>query len=461
MHRGRLTGAVTLALMFTFAGAVAAQQTGQWAEPERPLGIKVGGSPNVHVLSHIPLGGYFRTTDIEMEQDANRPYVYVSQSRNNAGFAIIDISNPEHAKLIYRWRIENLDLHMPALGGMDGKYFKLKGHYYYVQSMQFPQGVPDADLGAVVFETTGLPDVSKVHEVARIRAPDAPGGFHNLFAYHHSSGKALLIATIGGPVANVYDLEQVVNGHPDKALVGTIPVPIEGGVGPGGYHDFYAAYDPATGKDKFYGAGRGGYYVYDITDIANPQLLFSITGTPGVEWGHTFTPTPDGAFAVTETEYQYAPLRIYDLRAGQAGEVRNISKPIGAWTADWQALSHNHEVRWPYVFVSAYEDGLQIFNMMDPAHPTTTGWYYTYDGPHDHGFGGIRAPNMEGDNTMNGAFGVDVRNVDGLIALSDAVTGFWLFRLDGFSSWNGEDWGTLNISSVQDWDHTPGAAPGR
>ena len=92
---------------------------------------------------------------------------------------------------------------------------------------------------------------------------------------------------------------------------------------------------------------------------------------------------PDRPYAVAETEYQYAPLRIFDLKPGLDGTVKTISRPIGAWTADWQGPAHNHEVRWPYVFVSAYEDGLQVFNMMDPTNPYTVGYYYTYDGPHD------------------------------------------------------------------------------
>ena len=28
-----------------------------------------------------------------------------------------------------------------------------------------------------------------------------------------------------------------------------------------GYHDFFVGYDPATHQDKFYGAGRGGYFM--------------------------------------------------------------------------------------------------------------------------------------------------------------------------------------------------------
>ena len=34
-------------------------------------------------------------------------------------------------------------------------------------------------------------------------------------------------------------------------------------------------------------------------------------------------------------------------------------------------------------------------------------------------------------------------------------TGFWTFRMKGFSGWNGADWGMPNISSVQDWENGP------
>jgi hypothetical protein len=54
-----------------------------------------------------------------------------------------------------------------------------------------------------------------------------------------------------------------------------------------------------------------------------------------------------------------------------------------------------------------------------------------------------------------GAWGVDVRNSDGLIVVSDMVTGLWVFRMDGFEGWNGNDWGMPNLSSVQDWENGP------
>jgi hypothetical protein len=35
------------------------------------------------------------------------------------------------------------------------------------------------------------------------------------------------------------------------------------------------------------------------------------------------------------------------------------------------------------------------------------------------------------------------------------MTGFWAFKMDGFSGWNGAHWGMPNIASVQDWDNGP------
>ena len=416
---------------------------GQWTA-EKP------GSANIEVLSHVPLGPRLSVSDIELEQEMDRPYAYVGRmvygTEGDRGMDIIDLSDPTRAKLIYSWRIEDQDLHL-GTGGMDVKHFKWNDRYYVVQSLQFKQGGPNADLGAVILDVTDLPDVSKVKEVARLREPDHPGGFHNIFIYKHSNGRILLFTTITAPFSHVYDLGHAVEGHLDEALVAKVPVP-EAQSDRRGYHDFFVGYHPESAEDRFYGGGTGGYYVYNVTDLEEPELLVSLTGIRGVRSGHTFTPTPDGRYVVAETEYQYAPLRIFDLKPGLDGEVENIDKPIGAWTADWKNLTHNHEMRWPYVFVSGYLDGLQVFSLLDPSNPVTVAYYDTYLGP----------PNTDRTAVFNGAFGVDIRNADGLIVVSDMSTGFWAFRMEGFQGWNGEDWGMPNISSVQDWEAAPAAA---
>ena len=432
----------TILAALTLLGVATLPARAQWSPIDR-------GSDNITVEGHIPLGARMSVTDLEIEQELARPFAYVGRAaileEGPKGMDIIDISNPAAPKVLLRWRLEDQELHMNR-GGMDVKYFKWNGRYYVVQSFEFAQG-PDSDLGAVVFDVTGLPDPNAVSEVARIRIPEHPGGFHNIFIYKHSNGRPLLLTTVRAGNAHVYDLGLIVDGQLDEALIAKIPLPEVPGRSSRytSYHDLYAAWHPDTEQDRFYGGGTGGYYIYDITELDNPQLKITLTGVSGVDWGHTFTPSPDGRYVVGEAEYQYAPLRIFDLKPALNGDVTNIREPISAWTANWKNLVHNHEVRWPYVFVSGYLDGLQVFSLMDPLNPQTVAYYDTYVGP----------PTNEWIAVINGAFGVDVRNADGLIVISDMTTGFWTFRMDGFNGWNGEHWGQPNISSVQDWSEDP------
>lgn len=427
-------------------------------QPSHPPAPGERGSPNIRVMSHIPLGPAGSVADIEIEQDMDRPFAYVTRRASAIGFDVIDLSDPDHGRVIKRWRIENQELHSGS--ATDGRLFEYKGRNYYVQGLQMGQGGPDSEVGAIVFDVTDLP--SRLVEVGRVRQSETRGGFHNIFMYGHSSGKPLLLAT-SGRYAKVFDMGKFIDGDEtemddvlrdeNRELIARVPVAQSEDMWSRGYHDFYVAYHPESGQDRFYGGGGSGYYVYNITDLANPELLVTITGVPGVSWGHTFTPTPDGNFAIGETEFQYQPLRIFDLRPALNGEVENIDHAVGVWHADWEALAHNHEVRWPYVFVSGYQSGMSVFNMEDPTNPYTVAYYDTFNGLHNNrGAAMERSGSPYTWNVYDGAWGVDVRNADGLIVVSDQTTGFWAFKMDGFDRWNGEDWGVPNVSSAQDWN---------
>jgi hypothetical protein len=432
--------ATLLGLASNVVATSAALTAQSWTPLER-------GSDNIEVVGHLPMGARLTVTDMDIEQELGRPYAYVSRANVVGGSArgldVVDLSEPSEPELLYSWRIEDDALHLGP-GAMDVKHFKWRDRYYVVQSLQFGQGGPDADVGAVVLDVTDLPNADAVREVGRIREADHPGGFHNIFIYKHSTGRVFLFTTVSGPYAHVYDLGLFVEGDHEGALVSRVPVPTDRSAF-GGYHDMYVGYHPDTDTDRFYGGGTGGYYVYDVTDIASPTLVVSMAGVAGVQFGHTVTPSPDGRYIVAETEYRHAPLRIFDLQPALEGRTQVIRRPISAWTADWQHLVHNHEVRWPFVFVSGYVDGLQIFSLQDPANPVTVGYYDTYLGPLNEDFNPV----------FNGTFGVDVRNEDGLIVVSDSSSGLWVFRMEGFNGWSGEDWGYPDISSVQDWDRGP------
>src|SRR3972149_2133602 len=104
-------------------------------------------SPNVRLISHVPLAAPELVADIEIEQELSRPYAYISRERvapsgrREDGFQIIGLKDPGKAFLLYTWFIENAALHTGGGGGKNGKYFKLKGSDYHAQAFPFgPDG---------------------------------------------------------------------------------------------------------------------------------------------------------------------------------------------------------------------------------------------------------------------------------------------------------------------------------
>jgi hypothetical protein len=417
-------------------------------------------SSNMKLIGHLPLPGErFSHADLEMEQEASRPFVYIGRRKSEPGFDIISIADPAKPKVIYQYTVKDAALHRGS-GGVAGHYAKVNGRYYFIESYEFSQGGINSDLGAQVFDVTGLPDPKLVKLVAEIRFPDMPGGIHEVFTYKHSDGRVILATTTVSENGHLYDLGKLVRtGDVPGALLGKFPVPITSPNRKRGWHDLYLGYDPATKQDKLYGAGMGGYYVFDVTTPESPALLFSLTGIDGTPAGHTLSPTPDGKFmlGISEPTYQYAPVRSFDLRPALEGKTKNINRAIGAWIAKWNGASHYHEMRWPYVFISAQDDGLQVVNYMDPTNPHTVAYYSTREGPE---LGGESPSGMgyNGGGIYDGAWAVDVRNSDGLIAVSDFNSGLWIMKMEGFDGWNGHDWGMPNISGAQDYDRGPDGA---
>lgn len=428
--------------------------------------IKLGGSPNVEVLSHLDGWDYFETGGIDIDQDPSRPFVYLHTWKGESGFDVIDVSEPREAKVIYSWRFENRDAY--EIGrGENIEHFRLGDrHYLVVPQETNPAGKVDTDLCAVVFDVTGLPDGSKVREVARIREPDIVRGCIYVFPYEHSDGELYLFIAPDGvaegsmPHVNVYRAEELVAGAKDHGYVGRVPIPVEElplrpeVLQEQHYHDFFVQYEAGSGRDLFYGAGAGGFHVYDVTRPSEPTWVGDVGS--GRLFGHTIVATSDSKYALTTNERQHTPMRIWDLGRLLKGETDRISGHpdwVGSWIADWRDVPHNMETRYPYVFVASYEDGMQVFEMRDPARPITVGWYYTCQCEHLSGW--VSDEQLSGPSVSNGALDLDVRNSDGLIVVADVRTGMWVLDLDGFDGWSGPEYGVPDLSSVQHWGTSP------
>jgi len=451
MKTPRLRGTVCAAALWGFGLGLGAKAQAQYPPGQQR-------SDNVRLVSHLPLAGEMKVSDIEIEQELSRPFVYLSRGPDPIGFDVVSLKDPMRARRIYSWAIEQPELHIGR--GVNGKYFKLKGRYYYVQAVQIRAGSPNRDVASIVFDVTRLPDSTKVKEVGRIRTPMAVGGAHNLFTYKHSNGSTLLFNTVEAPDgypygAHIYDMEKFLAGDPNQGLVGGVPLPEPRGQARG-YHDAYVAYDPTSNQDRFYGGGpetsfQGGNFVYDVTDISKPRLLASVIAQPSMQsGGHTFVATPDGRYALTiMTSPAHQPVRIWDLKPALDGKTPVITQPVGEWTADARKSGHMIELRYPYAFIADYQQGLRVLDIRMPHDPIEVGFYDTYN---------YRVP-YQGGGVAQGAYGLDVRNADGLIVVADDYSGLWAFKMDGFDGWNGHDWGMPNASSVQDWDAGPDGAP--
>src|SRR5262245_38794426 len=138
------------------------------AEGQFPEGPGKQASSNMKIVSHLQLPGpAFSTSDIELEQELSRPYAYVDKRMTPTGFDIISIKDPTKPQIIYQWRIENGELHHGS-GSLAPTYIKTKGRYYFFNGFEFSSAGPDGDLAAIVWDVTGLPDTSKIKEIARI-----------------------------------------------------------------------------------------------------------------------------------------------------------------------------------------------------------------------------------------------------------------------------------------------------
>ena len=365
------------------------------------------GSRNIEVVSHVAIEG--GTDALAVEQD--RPYIWLAPQRG--GLVGLDLTLESAPVTAFETTGDAV---------RDLATFKIGESYYLALAMATP---------AVRILDITIP--AEAHAAASI---ERDTGVNALFAYKHSSGRALLITANGGPV-EVIDLEQALTGN--DAPLHTLDTPAALPVAITGFDHAFAGYEPVRQQDRLYLAGAGGYYIFDITDPADAGPPLITVRSAAVQRGRMIVPMPDGAHALTLAEYRTAPVRIFALTD------ERVRTAAGAWMAHWQDEYAALQIRWPFAFIAAYEAGLHVVNIFDPGNPYTDAWYRTVPDADD-------APLTR---ARRGISRVAVRNADGLIVASDLDTGFWAFRVEAFAGWHGHQWGLPNMSSAQDWEYGP------
>jgi choice-of-anchor B domain-containing protein len=182
-----------------------------------------------------------------------------------------------------------------------------------------------------------------------------------------------------------------------------------GGLTTNAVHDAYVDHGQA-----FLNCGNGLAMV-DFTDPFNPQTLGILRDYVFAGYNHSGWPANDGQHYYLADETHGYPMKVLDISDPEdIMAVGTLSTP-GAVMA--QTIPHNQIVACNYLYVSYYYDGLQIYDISDPANPQLAYYYDTYPGAFD--------------NNYRGAWGVYPFLPSGNVLISDMQSGLFVFAGPG------------------------------
>lgn len=185
-------------------------------------------------------------------------------------------------------------------------------------------------------------------------------------------------------------------------------------------HDIYVRNNIAYASH-----GYNGYIMWDVTNPANIQQLASNTDATG--YNHSSWLTTNGQYAYAAEEVPRGrPLKLYQISGTGLGTALNL---IGSFNDPLEAPTfsnnrpHNPFVKGDTLFVSYYEDGVQIFNISNPLSPKLIAYYDTYKLQNGLGYD-IAA------HDWKGPWGVYPYLPSGCILASDITQGLFTFKVD-------------------------------
>ena len=182
------------------------------------------------------------------------------------------------------------------------------------------------------------------------------------------------------------------------------------------FHDIYVKNDTAIGNN-----GRTGLFFYDFSDLKNPTILTSITSYIDQGYNHAGYTTEDGKYYYFSDETHGMDLKAVDIDDYNDPEVVYL---FNSGRNSDLTVAHNLLVKGNLLFVSYYHEGLQVYNLEDPAKPRKVGHYHTFDiekekvGNEPYGYRGFA-----------GAWGVYPFLPSGFVLVSDRSNGLFAFDI--------------------------------
>jgi choice-of-anchor B domain-containing protein len=323
------------------------------------------------------------------------------------------LAQPQEGNLLYHWEAEGLPTTF-----YDGSYNDTWG--VFVNNREI--AVMGSTIGVHFFDLT---DPSNIYELENAFIEgEATGPAHIHRDYHDFGGYLYTVADQGSSTLQVIDIQQLpdtttivydsdelirrahnifidsssarlyacgvtapgqsfslrilsLDDPTQPTVIGSYP---NGNLALPYVHDTYVRGDTA-----YLNCGFDGFYVVDFSDPTNPNLLGTMTDYPQEGYNHSGWLHPDGNYYYMADETHGRDLKVVDVSDFSD---MSVILTFNADSPDPSTIAHNLIVHDGYLYVSYYYDGLQIFDLSDPANPVRSHFYDTYEEPNDASYRG-------------------------------------------------------------------------
>ncbi len=157
--------------------------------------------------------------------------------------------------------------------------------------------------------------------------------------------------------------------------------------------------------------GPGAFAIADFSDPVNPVLMGTLNNYPDQGYNHSGWLSQDGSYYYLADETHGLRIKVLDVSDPSDIEVVNF---LDAGNPSPTSIPHNLLVACDYLYVSYYYDGLQVYDISDPANPVRIFEFDTSNEPDDDNF--------------KGAWGVYPFLPSGNILVSDMQEGLFVFE---------------------------------
>jgi len=170
-----------------------------------------------------------------------------------------------------------------------------------------------------------------------------------------------------------------------------------------------------------------GYDGYKIWDVNNPQNIFLLASNEDASgYNHSSWLTNNGQYAYAAEEVPRGkPIKLYQITGSGTGTSINL---VSSFKEPLESPSfsnnrpHNPFIKGDTMFISYYEDGVQVFDISNPVLPKRIAYYDTYTLQNGLGY-------SEPAHDWKGPWGVYPFLPSGCILASDITQGLFTFKV--------------------------------